>query len=365
MPQKDDRPSLRHRHARRAGGRAHIPATLTDSWNALGGVPNGGYLLAVCLNALAREMPCPTRVVVSATYLRPAARARPRCTPSSCAPAAASRPARPGSSRTAARSCASSPRSPTSTGRGPHDDALGAAGAARRRTRRTMLIRTRRRSPASTSPSGSSTAGRSCPGWARGEPTGDADLAFWMRFRDGRDADPIALAAMVDAAAPAVLEIGAHGSATIELTVHIRRRPAPGWLACRATHAPPDRRLPRRGLRDLGLDRRARGAVAPVRIASPNRLFRRVRGASRSRALTGAPRGLASAPVQPPAQIYASAADRRERPAVGRRRHPWMPAALAGRRRDGRRSSPVKSSAASAERRPTGGRKPIPVISDR
>ena len=44
------------------------------------------------------------------------------------------------------------------------------------------------------------------PGWAHGEPTGDADLAFWLRFRDGRDADPIALAAMVDAAAPAVLE---------------------------------------------------------------------------------------------------------------------------------------------------------------
>ena len=73
------------------------------------------------------------------------------------------------------------------------------------------------------------------PGWARGAPSGDADLTFWMRFRDGRDADPIALAAMVDAAAPAVLELGAQGSATIELTVHVRGRPAPGWLACRAT----------------------------------------------------------------------------------------------------------------------------------
>jgi hypothetical protein len=48
-------------------------ATLSDSWNALGGVPNGGYLLAVCLNALAGDMPLPDPVVVSATYLRPAA----------------------------------------------------------------------------------------------------------------------------------------------------------------------------------------------------------------------------------------------------------------------------------------------------
>ena len=48
-------------------------ATLTGSWNALGGVPNGGYLLAVCLRALARELPLPDPVVVSATYLRPGA----------------------------------------------------------------------------------------------------------------------------------------------------------------------------------------------------------------------------------------------------------------------------------------------------
>ena len=54
-----------------------------------------------------------------------------------------------------------------------------------------------------------------------------------MGFKDGRDADPLALAALVDSAAPAVLDIGAPGSATIELTVHVRARPAPGWLACR------------------------------------------------------------------------------------------------------------------------------------
>jgi acyl-CoA thioesterase len=31
-----------------------------------------------------------------------------------------------------------------------------------------------------------------------------------------------------------VLELGA-GSTTIQLTVHLRAHPAPGWLACRAT----------------------------------------------------------------------------------------------------------------------------------
>ena len=38
---------------------------------------------------------------------------------------------------------------------------------------------------------------------------------------------------LVDAAAPAVLEIGELGSQTLELTVHLRARPAPGWMACR------------------------------------------------------------------------------------------------------------------------------------
>jgi acyl-CoA thioesterase len=73
------------------------------------------------------------------------------------------------------------------------------------------------------------------PGWATGAPGGIPSFEFWMRFRDGRDADPLALAALVDGAAPAVLDIGVPGSATMELTVHVRGRPAPGWLACRTS----------------------------------------------------------------------------------------------------------------------------------
>ncbi len=53
-----------------------------------------------------------------------------------------------------------------------------------------------------------------------------------MRFADGLPADTLTLPFIVDAAPPAVLELGA-SSTTIELTVHVRGRPAPGWLACR------------------------------------------------------------------------------------------------------------------------------------
>jgi acyl-CoA thioesterase len=55
-----------------------------------------------------------------------------------------------------------------------------------------------------------------------------------MRFADGREADLLSLPLLVDSTAPSVLELGA-GSVTIQLTVHLRARPAPGWLACRAT----------------------------------------------------------------------------------------------------------------------------------
>jgi acyl-CoA thioesterase len=42
----------------------------------------------------------------------------------------------------------------------------------------------------------------------------------------------MSLPLIVDAAPPAVLELGI-ASTTVELTVHLRARPAPGWLACR------------------------------------------------------------------------------------------------------------------------------------
>jgi acyl-CoA thioesterase len=72
------------------------------------------------------------------------------------------------------------------------------------------------------------------PGWRTGKPSGKLSTEFWMRLKGGRVADPLSLVFLVDAAAPVVMEIGATGSSTIELTVHVRKRAAPGWLACRA-----------------------------------------------------------------------------------------------------------------------------------
>jgi hypothetical protein len=73
------------------------------------------------------------------------------------------------------------------------------------------------------------------PGWVHGTPSGDPSMTFWMRFRDGRAPDVMSLPLLVDAAWPVVLELGERGSSTLELTMHVRVRPAEGWLACRVS----------------------------------------------------------------------------------------------------------------------------------
>ena len=73
------------------------------------------------------------------------------------------------------------------------------------------------------------------PSWSQGVPSGDPSAIFWMRFKDGRPPDSLSLAMLVDGSWPVVLEIGAPGSVTVELSVHVRARPVPGWLACRVT----------------------------------------------------------------------------------------------------------------------------------
>jgi acyl-CoA thioesterase len=73
----------------------------------------------------------------------------------------------------------------------------------------------------------------STSGWFAGRPGGRLEMRGWVRFTDGRDADPLALLQMVDALPPASFELGlASWAPTVELTVYVRGIPAPGWLAC-------------------------------------------------------------------------------------------------------------------------------------
>jgi acyl-CoA thioesterase len=207
-------------------------AALTDRWSALGGTPNGGYMLAVALRALQAEMPFPDPLVTSAHFLRPGV----------VGPAEVSIEV-----VRAGRRVATGEASLIQEGR-EIVRLLATFGDLEQADGRTLELGDPPRLPppdetpdvldGGTMPGVSITEqieyrAPARPGWAQGRPGGEPRLEFWMRFRDGRDADPLALTALVDGFAPAVLDIGADGSATIELTVHVRARPAPGWLACR------------------------------------------------------------------------------------------------------------------------------------
>ncbi|MFJ9057018.1 thioesterase family protein [Streptomyces sp. NPDC102409] len=68
-------------------------------------------------------------------------------------------------------------------------------------------------------------------GWAVGAPSGRGEMRGWFGLADGRDADPLSLLLTVDALPPTSFELGLKGwTPTIELTTHIRCRPAPGPL---------------------------------------------------------------------------------------------------------------------------------------
>ncbi|WP_069170558.1 thioesterase family protein [Streptomyces griseus] len=68
-------------------------------------------------------------------------------------------------------------------------------------------------------------------GWAVGAPSGKGEMRGWFGLADGRDADPLSLLLTVDALPPTSFELGLQGwTPTVELTTHIRCRPAPGPL---------------------------------------------------------------------------------------------------------------------------------------
>ncbi|GAB3177085.1 thioesterase family protein [Streptomyces incanus] len=68
-------------------------------------------------------------------------------------------------------------------------------------------------------------------GWALGKPSGKGEMRAWFGLADGRDHDPLSLLLAVDALPPTAFELGLSGWVpTVELTVHVRSRPAPGPL---------------------------------------------------------------------------------------------------------------------------------------
>lgn len=214
-------------------GPGEYAATITDRWHALAG-PNGGYLLGVCLQALTAEMPQPDPLVVSAYYLRGA----------QVGPATVQTEVIRSGRRTASGQASLLQDGKESL------RVLATYSDLDRAEGRTVMLN---EPPALPPPEdcidpmtddalpGFTIVERvqarfaRTPGWFRGEPGHDPRMEFWARLADGREPDLLTLPLMVDAAPPVVLDFGERGSITLELTVHLRAKPVPGWLACRVT----------------------------------------------------------------------------------------------------------------------------------
>lgn len=69
-------------------------------------------------------------------------------------------------------------------------------------------------------------------GFAVGRPHGRAEMGGWARFTDARPVDTHALPLLADCFPPPIFNCGIAlvSVPTIELTVHVYKRPAPGWL---------------------------------------------------------------------------------------------------------------------------------------
>ena len=206
---------------------------ISDQWSGLASV-NGGFLLSLCLKALDAWLPFPDPIVVSGFYLRPGnpglSQVRTEVIRSGRTTAFGQASLEQGGKEVLRVTAAFSDLNAAPLAAAVTPEYAGLAppklpdpAECERLAGLASISMARRfefRAPTQ-------------PGWLSGKPSGEPSAEFWMRFADGRPADTLTLPFIVDAAPPAVLELGATGSTTIELNVHVRARPAPGWLACR------------------------------------------------------------------------------------------------------------------------------------
>jgi acyl-CoA thioesterase len=75
---------------------------------------------------------------------------------------------------------------------------------------------------------------RTVPWLTGGRPSGDGEITGYGRFSDGREPDTLSMVLIADAFPPAVFNLTPSGWVpTLEFTVHVRARPAAGWLRAR------------------------------------------------------------------------------------------------------------------------------------
>ncbi|EON25081.1 MULTISPECIES: acyl-CoA thioesterase [Nocardioides] len=218
-------------------GDGEFAAELHDGWVVGAGV-NGGYLLATIGNALSRVAPGkPDPISVSAYYL---SASRP-------GPATVStRVVRDGGSIATLAAELTQGGDARITALATYGDLDRVPDDIRTTAKPPVMAPLEECVPSSMAPpevlANAKLLGRfdmrfdpSCIGWAVGKPSGDGVISAWFRLNGERDPDPIELLMVLDALPPVTFDLGMPGWApTLELTAHVRAKPAPGWL--RVTH---------------------------------------------------------------------------------------------------------------------------------
>lgn len=204
-------------------------AVVTPRWN-IGTIPNGGYLMAICLRAVEQELPHPDPLTITGHFLGRVTSEAPatievevlrngRTLSTACA-----RLRQEGRERLRMLAtfgdleAAEGPTHITAEppAMPPPEECVREASA------RTML-EIHNRFDFALAPE--------VAGGAMGRPVGRPEVGGWVRFADGREPDLASLALFADAFPPTVLNLDRFGWVpTIEMTIHFRARPAPGWL---------------------------------------------------------------------------------------------------------------------------------------
>jgi hypothetical protein len=223
----------------RAGEPGAFDAQLSEGWTIISAV-NGGYLLAIAARALREALPHPDPLTITAHYL----------TASQPGPAVVRTQAvRTG--RTMSTGQASLYQRDAD---GQEVERLRVLAAYGDLAALPDDVRTSAEPPAmpgygdcvgsQDAPSGSPIPGSTSfleridlrldpatAGWALGAPSGVGAIRGWLGLADGRDHDAVSLLLAVDALPPTAFDLGLKGwTPTLELTVHVRCRPAPGPL---------------------------------------------------------------------------------------------------------------------------------------
>ena len=212
-------------------------ATVGSRWDGVPGAPNGGYLLSIAVRALAAETALPDPVTVSAMFLRPGRHGAAHVDTAVLKSGrrigfgTATLSQAGGDVVRAQAAFADLGRADAPTlayeGGGPPDlpppadctDPVTMRPDTASHAETSVMARLELRMP-------------ELPGWAMGRPAGRPSGALWVRMRDGREPDPLSLLQFADGMPPVVADLGGW-STTVELTVHVRARPAPGWLRAR------------------------------------------------------------------------------------------------------------------------------------